>query len=180
MPNGRGAQAGNGVRGGGMGNGPGGGAGCSADPLAGLAQGTLTADQKAELAGMAEDEKLAYDVYVVLAERTGDARFTRIAESEARHLTVLRTLLTRYGITDPTAGKAAGQFASADVQALYQDLVGRGSASSQAALAVGRDIENLDLKDLAAARTGVTAQDVTTVYTRLISSSQTHLKAFDG
>lgn len=150
------------------------------DPLAGLAQGSLTADQVTKLAGMIEEEKLAHDVYVALADATGDARFTRIAASESRHVTEVRALLTRYGVADPTAGKADGQFTSDAVQKLYDDLVRRGSASLEAALAVGRDIENLDIKDLATAGTGVTAQDVTTVYTRLTNGSKMHLRSFGG
>lgn len=164
----------------GMGAGRGGGMGWTGDPLTGLAQGSLTSDQKAKLAGMAEEEKLAHDVYVALAAKNRDVRFTRIAAAESRHLTEVRALLARYGVADPTAGKGDGQFASATVQQQYKDLVVRGSASLDAALAVGRDIENADLKDLAAAGSGVTAQDVSTVYTRLANGSRMHLRAFGG
>jgi hypothetical protein len=193
MRNGRGAGAGNGAgmgnragagNGAGMGNGRGAGAGggmmWTGDPLTGLAQGTLSADQKTKLAGMAEEEKLAHDVYVALAAKNDDVRFTRIPTAETRHLTEVRALLSRYGVADPTAGKADGQFASADVQQQYQDLVARGSASPDAALAVGRDIENADLKELSTAGSGVTAQDVSTVYARLANASRMHLRAFGG
>jgi hypothetical protein len=150
------------------------------DSSAELVQGTLTADQKVRLAGMAEEEKLAQDVYLRLASSTGDIRFTRIAASETNHLTQIRTLLTRYGIADPTAGMANGQFASQTVQKLHDDLVARGSVSLNAALAVGRDIETLDIADLATAGAGVTAEDVITVYARLTEGSQSHLRAFGG
>jgi hypothetical protein len=156
------------------------GAGGDVDPLTGLARGTLTADQGAKLAGMAEEEKLAHDVYVALAAATKDIRFTRIATAETQHLTEVRALLTRYGIADPTAGTADGVFTSGSVQQQYEDLVARGSASLDAALAVGRDIENADLEDLTAAQSGVTAQDVTTVYARLANGSRMHLRAFGG
>jgi hypothetical protein len=148
------------------------------DPLAGLAQGDLTAGQKTALAGMAEEEKLAHDVYVTLAATSGDARFSRIAASEARHVTEVRALLTRYGVADPTAGKAEGVFATPAVQKLHDDLVARGDDSLDAALAVGRDIERLDIADLTKAGAGVTAPDVTTVYRRLSSGSENHLRAF--
>lgn len=154
--------------------------GTAADPLAGLVQGSLTADQKAKLAGMADEEKLAHDVYVALAASTKDARFTRIAAAESWHLTMVRALLTRYGISDPTVGRADGSFASAQVQQQYRDLVARGSTSADAALAVGRDVENADLAALAGAGTGVGAQDVTTVYARLDRASRMHLRAFGG
>jgi hypothetical protein len=150
------------------------------DPLAGLAQGTLTADQMTKLAGMAEEEKLAHDVYVKLANSTGDVRFTQVATSETRHVTQIQAMLTRYGIADPTEGMAEGQFASQAVQKLYNDLVARGSVSLDEALAVGRDIETLDIGDLATAAAGVTAQDVVTVYTRLSEGSQNHLRVFGG
>lgn len=148
------------------------------DPLAGLQQGSLTSAQRTALAGMAEEEKLAHDVYVALAAATNDVRFTRIAAAEARHLAQVRALLARYGVADPTAGKADGAFASTAIAQQYQDLVARGSASLDAALAVGRDIENADLKALDAAGSGVTAPDALTVYGRLANGSQMHLRAF--
>ena len=184
MQNGRGAGAARNpmATGGGMGAGMGGrGNGATVgDTLAGLAQGSLNSTQRTALAGMAEEEKLAHDVYVALAADTGDVRFTRIATAESRHLAEVRALLTRYGIADPTAGKADGVFATGTIQQQYQDLVARGSASADAALAVGRDIEKADLAALDKARAGVTAQDVSTVYTRLTNGSQMHLRAFGG
>lgn len=155
-------------------------AGAGGGPSTGQAQGGLTAAQKSRLAGMAEEEKLAHDVYVKLAGVTGDVRFTRISTAETRHHTQIRMLLTRYGVADPTAGKAEGQFTSPGMQRLYTDLVTRGSASLSAALAVGREIEILDIADLAAAAEGVTAADVLTVYERLSQGSQNHLQAFGG
>ena len=164
-------------RGPGMGHG---GGSWTGDSLAGLTKGTLSADQKVKLAGMAEEEKLAHDVYAQLATTTNDVRFTRIAAAESRHLAEIRALLNRYGVSDPTAGRADGQFASATVQQQYGDLLTRGKAALDAALAVGRDIENADIKDLAAAGSGVTAPDVSTVYERLANASRRHLHAFGG
>ena len=173
---------GNGMNGNGMnGNGMRGNGGMTGDPAANLpAQGTLTDAQKTALAGMAEEEKLAHDVYLALAASSGDARFTRIASSEARHLDAVRVLLDRYDVTDPTGGKADGTFASSSVQALYDTLVAQGKASPAAALQVGVTIEKTDIADLATAGTGVTAADVTTVYQRLSPASQHHLAAFGG
>jgi hypothetical protein len=144
------------------------------------AQGTLTPEQKTRLAGMAEEEKLAHDVYVALAASTGDTRFTRIATAETRHLEQVRALMTRYGITDPTAGKAAGQFTSTTTGTLYRDLVAKGKVSLDAALGVGRTIEQLDINDLTKATTGVTAPDVASVYAHLTAGSKMHLRAFGG
>ncbi|MGN6303029.1 MAG: DUF2202 domain-containing protein [Angustibacter sp.] len=142
------------------------------------ASGTLTAAQKQQLAAMAEEEKLAHDVYTVLGERTGDVRFARIAASEQQHLAMVRVLLTRYGVNDPTAGRDAGEFASAATAQAYTGYVSTGSASLQAALGVGRTIESADLADLKAAAQGVDAPDVSTVYDRLATASSHHLAAF--
>ena len=144
------------------------------------ASGSLTASQKTELQAMAEEEKLAHDVYVALAAKTGDARFTRISRAETQHLTMIRVLLTRYGVSDPTAGKADGAFTSASVQSLHDAFVARGSASLAAALQVGRDIETTDIADLTAAAKGLAAPDVTQVYTNLTAASRNHLRAFGG
>ncbi|WP_088315457.1 DUF2202 domain-containing protein [Kineosporia sp. R_H_3] len=157
------------------------GGGMMGDPGANLpASGTLTDAQKTALAGMAEEEKLAHDVYVALAGSTGDRRFTMIAASETRHLAAVRTLLDRYDITDPTVGKADGTFTTPAVQSLYDSLVAEGKGSPAAALAVGRKIEKLDIADLAKAGADVKAADVTTVYSRLSAASQHHLAAFGG
>jgi hypothetical protein len=150
-----------------------------AAPAANLpAAGTLTAQQRTTLAAMAEEEKLSHDVYTALAASTSDSRFSRIASSEQRHLEAVRVLMTRYSVTDPTAGKAVGQFTTPAVQASYIALVAQGKQSLADALTVGRTIEKADIADLKAAMNGLTGADVATVYQRLLNASQHHLNAF--
>jgi len=144
------------------------------------ASSTLTAQQKTTLAAMAEEEKLAHDVYLALAADTSDVRFSRIATAEQRHLNAVRTLMLRYGVTDPTAGKAAGEFTSSSVAQQYSELVAQGTKSLVAALEVGRGIEQADLADLRAATKNLTAPDVTAVYTHLSEASARHLRVFGG
>jgi hypothetical protein len=142
--------------------------------------GTLTSAQKAALAAMAEEEKLARDVYTVLATRyPDDTQFSRIVRAESRHLAAVRSLLTRYDITDPTAGLPAGSFASPATTALYTSLLA--SATNDAtALAAGVAVEKADIAALNAAKAGVTAPDVLAVYSNLLTASQHHLTAFGG
>lgn len=168
----------------GAGNGPGAGpASRMQGGMAGqstVASGTLSATQKTMVATMAEEEKLAHDLYVALGAKYPDVvQFPRIARSETMHLTAVRTLLTTYGITDPTAGLAAGTFASPAVQTLYDDLL-KGATSSTAALAAGVTVEKLDIEGLTAALSGVTAPDVVQVLTNLLTGTQRHLLAFGG
>lgn len=165
-----------GMNGGGQGNGRGNGMGQGmGGGMAGQAlapSGTLTTAQKSTLAYMAEEEKLAHDVYVALAAKFPvDYQFARIARSETMHQAALRTLLTRYGLTDPTAGLADGVFSTKEFQTLYNDLVGSATTAANA-LGVGVTIEKLDIADLTAALTGLTAPDVTQVYTNLRTGSQ--------
>lgn len=178
--NGRGMNGqGAGRQGRGAGRGAGTGAGMGAD-LTNVASGTLTTTQKASLAAMAEEEKLAHDLYVTFAAKYGTTSFSRISNAETRHLTEVRTLLKRYAITDPTAGKAVGAFATTSTQQLYNKLVTQGTASVDAAYAAARTVEKTDIADLNKAKTGVTAPDVVAVYAHLLAGSQRHLVAFGG
>src|ERR1019366_5471610 len=103
------------------------GAGMGAD-LTGVASGALTATQKTKLAAMAEEEKLAHDLYVAFGDKYGTP-FSRITNAETRHLTEVRIVLKRYAITDPTAGKAAGTFAPESNKKLYNNVLTRSTAS---------------------------------------------------
>jgi hypothetical protein len=144
------------------------------------ASGTLTADQKADVAYMVEEEKLAHDVYVALAAKfPADFQFARIANSETQHEAALRTILTRYTLADPTAGLTAGQFSTSAFQNLYSELVAQATTAANA-LEVGIAIETLDIADLTSALDGVTAPDVVQTYTNLRNASQHHLTAFGG
>jgi len=141
-------------------------------------QGTLTDAQKTTLQAMAEEEKLAGDLYQAFADRYPVAIFDRIGAAEDQHLATVRRLLGRYGLSDPTAGKAAGQFATASVQATYDRLLAQGSASQAAALSVGKQVEQTDIADLQRAAAGLDAPDVARVYQHLLAASRQHLAAF--
>ncbi|MFM2438845.1 MAG: hypothetical protein RLZ55_1670 [Actinomycetota bacterium] len=168
-----------------MGSGSGRGAGSGMGSGAGLditnlASGTLTDQQKQTLASMAEEEKLAHDVYVTLAAKyPDDQQFARISKSETKHLEAVRALLARYQLADPTAGQAEGAFATVRFQDLYNQLT-TGATTSAAALQAGVTIEQTDIADLEAAKASVTAPDVSSVYSHLITASQHHLNAFGG
>ncbi|WP_405930743.1 DUF2202 domain-containing protein [Streptomyces sp. NBC_00827] len=142
--------------------------------------GTLSAAQKTTLARMAEEEKLAHDLYTVFAARYDARVFDRIATAETRHLYAVRTLLDRYDVTDPTAGKAAGDFTDATVQATYDRLLKQGTASVDGALKAGRAFETDDIAALTKARSGLDAPDVEQVYANLLAASRMHQAAFES
>ncbi|WP_427164597.1 DUF2202 domain-containing protein [Streptomyces sp. C1-1] len=150
---------------------------CTGAALA--SQGTLTAAQKATLTSMAEEEKLAHDLYTAFAERYDVRVFERIATAETQHLTAVRTLLDRYDVTDPTAGKPAGEFTDPAVQAAYDRLLKQGEGSLSGALEAGRTFETDDIAALTKALSGLTAPDTRQVYTNLLAASEQHLTAFE-
>jgi hypothetical protein len=143
------------------------------------AKGSLTAAQRATLAGMAEEEKLAGDLYAAFADRYDAAVFAHIGRAEDQHLAAVRVLLGRYDVPDPTTGKAAGRFSDPAVQATYDRLLAQGLRSLDAALDVGRSVEQTDVADLRSASSGLTAPDVRQVYSRLLAASERHLAAFE-
>ena len=75
---------------------------------------------------MREEEKLAHDVYVTLYNLWGLRVFSNIAASEQQHTSAVATLLSRYGVSDPTAGNAVGEFTDPALQALYDKLIAEG------------------------------------------------------
>ncbi len=140
--------------------------------------GTLTSEQQATLASIAEQEKLSRDLYAAFATRYHIPVFTRIAAAETRHLDAIRAALAAYGVADPTAGKAAGTFATPAVQASYNRLLAQGTASQDAALRTGQAVERADIAALSTALKGLTAPRLQNIYTNLLDASRTHLAAF--
>ncbi len=140
----------------------------------------LTATEKSWLTYMREEEKVARDVYLFLYDVWGASIFSTIAGSEQRHMDAVKSLLDKYGLADPAAGKAQGEFTNPELQALYEALVTQGSASLVEALNVGVLIEETDLVDLQDALAATNRRDITNVYTNLMDGSLNHLKAFQS
>lgn len=149
-----------------------------AGPPAAAAPSPLNADEIAGLQFMREEEKLAHDVYVTFYRQYGLAIFNNIANSEARHMAAVKTLLDRYGLADPAAGNGVGVFENAELQALYNQLIAQGRQSLGAALKAGGAIEEIDILDLKERLATTTQADIRQVYTSLLNGSYNHLRAF--
>ncbi len=143
--------------------------------------GTLTEADIEGLVFMANEEKLAHDVYVAFSERYDLPVFERIAASEARHQAAVDTLLERYGIEDGTSGLREGEFSDPSMQELYAELTEQGSAGLDEALAAAVLIEKTDIADLELRMKGLdeTAPDVHLMYGNLLQGSRNHLSAFE-
>jgi hypothetical protein len=174
----------------GQGDGPGSGSGMrvgvrgsgagSGDCLLLAPSGTVTDAQRSALQAGAQEEKLAHDLYTEFAARYDDPVFDQIAAAETNHLAAIRTLLTRYAITDPTADAAAGRFSDPAVQSSYNDLLAKGVVGERAALEVGRTVEQADIAQLQAGVQGLTAPDMQRVYEHLLTASTRHQTAFEN
>jgi hypothetical protein len=108
------------------------------------------------------------------------AIFTNIARSEQQHIDAVKTLLTRYNLSDPAAGNDVGVFTNPTLQELYTQLVAQGSQSVADALYVGATIEDLDIVDLQSRIAQSDHADIERVYTNLLKGSSNHLRAFTG
>jgi hypothetical protein len=163
------------------GNGRGQGAGGNgASELANLppsTPGELSAEESAALLYMREEEKLAHDVYVTFYAQWGLPIFQNISQSEQTHTDAVKILLDHYGLTDPASG-AVGVFTNPDLQALYNDLVARGSQSQAEALKVGAAIEEIDILDLQERLSQTDNVDIQQVFNNLLNGSYNHLQAF--
>ncbi len=144
--------------------------------LAGQPSGDLTASEKEGLLYMAEEEKLAGDVYQALNEKWNLRVFDNIGKAERTHEAAIKTLLTRYSLPDPTRG--AGVFSNDTMQVLYDDLISRGSTSARDALQVGAAVEEIDILDLKERMAQTDKADILMVYANLEKGSENHLRAF--
>lgn len=138
----------------------------------------LTDDEASGILYVREEEKLARDVYLTLYDVWGAPVFERIAQSEVQHMAAMLTLIERYGLNDPVADNPVGMFEDVSLQALYDDLVARGSESLEAALLVGGFIEELDVVDLEDRMDATDRADIDRVYANLLRGSRNHLRAF--
>nr|WP_209476629.1 DUF2202 domain-containing protein [Thermococcus stetteri] len=138
----------------------------------------LSPDEIEAILYMREEEKLARDVYLTLYKETGLTVFRNIEKSEETHMDMVLSLIEKYNLTDPVEGLEIGEFASPEMENLYNELVERGKTSELEALKVGAYIEELDIKDLDEWLEKVDNQDIRVVFENLRKGSKNHLRAF--
>ncbi len=138
----------------------------------------LDPTEAAGLAYMREEEKLAHDVYLTLQSKWGMRIFGNISQSEDRHFGAIKLLLDRYGLPDPAANHAAGDFQNEGLQELYIDLVKQGESSIKSAMRVGATIEDLYIRYLEKAAAATDNSDLKLVYQNLKQASENHMRAF--
>ena len=138
----------------------------------------LTTEEETELVYMREEEKLARDVYLTLADQWQMPIFPNIAGAEQRHMDSLKRVLDLYEVADPVVDDTIGVFTNPTLAQLYTDLVGQGSASLVDGLIVGATIEDLDLNDLDHMLAIADNNHVKIVGNNLAKGSRNHLRSF--
>lgn len=147
------------------------------EPMAG---GPLSDAERAGLARMREEERLARDLYRRFHQAWGVPIFDNIAASEQRHHDAVGRLLERYGVPDPSVGQSPGGYADAELQDAYDVWLARGLSSVEEAYAVGFELETGDIADLSAAAAGSDEAAIHRVYGNLRAASENHLRAFEA
>lgn len=127
---------------------------------------------------MRQEEMLARDVYNELYKKWNLKIFDNIAKSEQTHMDTVLVLLQTYGYQDPINPDQPGQYASAELQNIYDQLIAQGSSSLTDALEVGAIIEDLDINDLNKYLQSVDNEDIRVAYQNLQKGSRNHLRAF--
>jgi hypothetical protein len=139
--------------------------------------GYLSNIEKNGLLYMAEEEKLAGDVYQTLSGAWNLQVFNNIEEAERTHEAAVIVLIKRYGLEDPTI-KEIGKFSNATLQKTYNELIIKGKTSSKDALEAGAEIEEIDILDLEKYVSQTDKADIRLVYENLMKGSGNHLRAF--
>lgn len=142
--------------------------------------GIATADATAEqLVYLIEEEKLAHDVYQAMFDLWGSRVFGNILKSEQTHQSQVLTVMNTRDIADPRSA-TAGVFKNAELQALYNELIAKGSKSAVDAYEVGVAIEVLDIDDLTKMLATAKDADVIAMMENLRKGSENHLRAFNN
>jgi len=140
----------------------------------------LTTLQKEKMKFMVQEEKMARDVYLVMAKKyTSKKIFSNIASAEQKHIEAVFAVGKRSGVNFGNMSNQIGVFTDARIAAMYTELIKRGSVSQAEAINVGISIEKIDISDLLAEQKEFkTSPEVSKLIVNLVKASQQHLSAF--
>jgi hypothetical protein len=143
-----------------------------------LSDTELSTSELEGIAFMREEEKLARDVYIQLADLWNMNIFTNISRSEDTHMEAVKTLIDLFGFEDPVQDNEVGVFTNPILQDLHDELMVSGSMSLADALLVGGAIEEIDILDLQKYLDQTSNSAVIEVYENLLRGSINHLNSF--
>lgn len=138
--------------------------------LAWVALQDLSEEEKQMLYYGYSEELLAHDMYMYFYDLYGVQTFKNIADSEARHMEAVKTLLERYALDIPIDyGELSDEF---------EVLKTQWGESLQKAFEVWVQIEILDIEDIAETIRTTDNDDLKIVFTQIWGASYNHLRGF--
>ena len=137
----------------------------------------LVSGEETGILQMREEEKMAHDVYTNFYSQWNLVEFANIATAETNHYNAVYTLISAYGLTDPSTG-VDGTFTNPVIAELYAQLIEKGSLSAEEALKTGAYIEEYDILDLERLISETDNSAVIQVYSNLLRGSRNHLRTF--
>ncbi|HLS44655.1 MAG TPA: DUF2202 domain-containing protein [Ornithinicoccus sp.] len=139
-----------------------------------------TAEIEETLLFILEEERMARDLYDALGEaHDGLSPFTQIERSEQQHYDAVAKLVTLKDGTLPEEG-SPGVYQADGLQTMYDDWLGRGLTSPEAAFQVGVELETADIANLRSTIEEIDDADVDRVMSHLLRASEHHLQAFEA
>ena len=138
---------------------------------------TLSDVELDDLLHLAEEEKLARDVYLYAYEIHGLSVSKNISKSEQTHMDKVIETLASNGIDDPTHPDQ-GLFYNETLQELYDQLTAQVDSSLLDALLVGATIEDLDIFDIDEFLAHTTNEELIAMYENLTCGSRNHMRAY--
>jgi hypothetical protein len=138
----------------------------------------LTDDEAAALVYLREEEKMARDVYLTLADRWQLPIFTNIAAAEQNHMDIVLKAIQISGVADPITDDTVGVFNNGELGQMFTDFVAQGELSLIDALTVGAEIEDMDLADLYTMIEDYPHDLLQLVGFNLAKGARNHLRAF--
>lgn len=159
-----------------------------------IAKSDLSLEQKATLAYMWDEERLARDIYLALNELTPSQTLHNIAiNAETKHVEAVESLILKYDLNilnrdDYSGGYSAqvlatyedGEYINLELNTMYDVLYTKGSQSLEDALEVGCMVEVTDINDLNKdIEIAGDAEDIVITFENLRSGSYSHYWAFD-
>jgi hypothetical protein len=125
-----------------------------------------------------EVEKVARDVYKNFYDKWATPVQSVVSGSEQNHMDIMKVIIDKYKLGDPAKGNGYGKFSTSELQALYNDLLGRGSSSEINALSTSAAIEEFDILEIRKNVTNGNSDEVVSAYQQLMTGSENHLRIF--
>lgn len=137
----------------------------------------LNAEETSKLLYLRSVEKMAYDIYVSLADRWQLPMLFKMKQGESIHQAFITTLLAKYQLADPYATHSTrGVYQEQDLDKLFSQLLPQSLQSFSKTLAVIATIEEFEIHKLQEALATTDSQDVKFLYQNLLKDARNHLR----